>query len=151
MSFDDRRPVSCATLLSIDGGDATPFEGVTDCRGWDAMRLGDGRVWSEVRDLKRPDEASFFGLLAGQVLAFGPGTTGTLTYCAGAAYYVRDPQTDEDPARLIRVTPDGRTAIVYESTSVGNAFLSAPRCGGDAITLTSYGDQGDEQVTADLG
>jgi hypothetical protein len=118
---------------------------------WDAMRLGDGTVWSEVHDPKRADEAAFFGLLTGQVLAFGPGTAGTLTYCAGAAYYVRDPQTDKDPARLVRVTPDGRTAIVHESTGVGNAFLSAPRCGGDAITLTSYGDEGDEQVTADLG
>ncbi len=48
MSFDDQRPVSCATLMAIDGADATPFEGVTDCQGWDAMRLGDGTVWSEV-------------------------------------------------------------------------------------------------------
>ena len=151
MSFDDRRPVSCATLLAIDGGDATPFEGVTDCQGWDAMRLGGGTVWSEVPDPKRQGDGVFHGLLDGQALDLGKGTTGTLTYCAGAAYFVRDPQTDGDPARLIRVTPDGASAIVYESTSVGNAFLSAPRCGGDAITLTSYGDQGDEQVTADLG
>jgi hypothetical protein len=102
----------------------------------------------------RPEARGRSGLLrplTGQVLAFGPGTAGTLTYCAGAAYYVRDPQTDKDPARLVRVTPDGRTAIVHESTGVGNAFLSTPRCGGDAITLTSYGDEGDEQVTADLG
>ena len=41
-------------------------------------------------------------------------------------------------------------AVVYESASQGNAFLSVPRCGGDAITLTSYGEQGDEQVTAPL-
>jgi hypothetical protein len=151
MSFDDRRPVSCATLLAIDGAAATPFEGVTDCQGWDAMRLGDGTVWSEVPDPKHPDDAHFLGLVAGQALDLGPGTTGTLTYCAGVAYFVRDPQTDDDPARLIRVTPEGVSTVVYESTSVGNAFLSAPRCGGDAITLTSYGDQGDEQVTADLG
>ncbi len=151
MSFDDQRPVSCATLLAIDGADATPFEGVTDCQGWDAMRLGDGTVWSEVPKPQRQDDAVFHALLGGRTYDLGPGTTGTLTYCAGAAYFVRDPQTDSDPARLIRVTPDGASAIVFESMSVGKAFLSAPRCGGDAITLTSYGDQGDEQVTADLG
>jgi hypothetical protein len=81
----------------------------------------------------------------------GPGTTGSLVWCGGAAYFVRDPQTDTDPARLMRFSPDGPLTVVYESASQGNAFLSVPRCGGDAITLTSYGDQGDEQVTADLG
>ena len=50
----------------------------------------------------------------------------------------------------MRFTADGTLAVVYESASPGNAFLSAPRCGGDAITLTSYGEQGDEQVTATL-
>jgi hypothetical protein len=151
MSFDDRRPVSCATLLAIDGSTATPFEGVTDCQGWDAMRLGDGEVWSEVPDPKRNEEAEIHGRLDGQVLDLGAATTGTLTYCAGSAYFVRDPQADDDPARLVRVDPHGATTVVYESGSRGNAFLSAPRCGGDAITITSYGDQGDEQVTADLG
>ena len=151
MSFDDQRPVSCATLLAIDGSDATPFEGVTDCAGWDAVRLGNGTVWSEVPDPKRSEEAEIHGRLDGQVLDLGPATTGTLTYCAGAAYYVSDPQTDDDPARLVRIDPHGATTVVYESTSRGNAFLSAPRCGGDAITITSYGDQGDEQVSADLG
>ena len=68
----------------------------------------------------------------------------------GAAYFVRDPPTDADPARLMRFTPDGTLAVVFESASQDNAFLSVPRCGGDAITLTSYGEQGDEQVTADL-
>ena len=61
------------------------------------------------------------------------------------------PRLGRRPARLLRFSPDGTLAVVYESASQGNAFLSAPRCGGDAITITSYGDQGDEQVTADLG
>jgi hypothetical protein len=151
MSFDDQRPASCATLLAIDGDVATPVDGVADCQGWDVVRLGDGAVWSEVPDPKRQEDATIRGRLDGQVLDLGPATTGTLTYCAGAAYYVRDPQTDDDPARLVRVDPNGSTKIVYEGKSLGNAFLSAPRCGGDAITLTSFGDQGDEQVTADLG
>ena len=71
-------------------------------------------------------------------------------WCGDAAYFVRDPQAKADPTRLMRFTSDGTLAVGYESTSTGNAFLSEPRCGGDAITSTSYGEQGDEQVTADL-
>ncbi len=151
MSFDDQRPVSCATLLAIDGADAAPFEGVTECQGWDAMRLGDGQVWSEVPTPKRQENADFHARLGDATYDLGPGTTGSLVWCAGAAYFVRDPQQDDDPARLMRFAADGTLGVVYEGKSIGNAFLSAPRCGGDAITITSYGDQGDEQVTADLG
>jgi hypothetical protein len=150
MSFDDQRPTSCATLLAIDGADATPFEGVTECRGWDAARLDDGAVWSEVPKPNRQEDAVFHARVGDTSYDLGPGTTGSLVWCRGAAYFVRDAQADTDPARLMRFSPDGTLAIVYESASQGNAFLSVPRCGGDAITLTSYGDQGDEQVTADL-
>ena len=150
MSFDDQRPVSCGTLLAIDGADATPFEGVTDCQGWDAARLDDGAVWSEVPKPNRQEHAVFHASVGDATYDLGAGTTGSLVWCAGAAYFVRDPQADTDPARLMRFTADGTLAVVYESASQGNAFLSAPRCGGDAITLTSYGEQGDEQVTADL-
>ena len=80
----------------------------------------------------------------------GPGLTGSLVWCDAAAYFVRDPETKTDPARLMRFTADGTLSVVYESASQGTAFLTEPRCGGDAITLTSYGDQGNEQVSADL-
>jgi hypothetical protein len=150
MSFDDQRPASCATLLAIDGADATPLDGVPECHGWDAARLDDGAVWSEVPKPNRQEDAVFHARVGDTSYDLGPGTTGSLVWCGGAAYFVRDPQADTDPARLMRFSPDGTLAIVYESASQGNAFLSVPRCGGDAITLTSYGDQGDEQVTADL-
>ena len=149
-SFDDHRPASCATLLAIDGADATPFDGVTECRGWDAVRLDDGAVWSEVANPNRQEDAVFHARVGDTTYDLGPGTTGSLVWCSGGAYFVRDPQADADPARLMRFTPDGTLAVVYESASQGNAFLSVPRCGGDAITLTSYGEQGDEQVTAPL-
>ncbi len=150
MSFDDQRPASCATLVAIDGADVTPFEGVTECRGWDAARLDDGAVWSEVPKPNRQEDAVFHARLGDTTYDLGPGTTGSLVWCGGAAYFVRDPQADSDPARLMRFAPDATLAVVYESASQGNAFLSVPRCGGDAITLTSYGEQGDEQVTAPL-
>jgi hypothetical protein len=151
MSFDDQRPASCATLLAIEGADATPLDGVTECRGWDAARLDDGAVWSEVPKPNRQEDAVFHARVGDTTYDLGPGTTGSLVWCGGAAYFVRDPQADADPSRLMRFSPDGTLAVVYESASQGNAFLSVPRCGGDAITITSYGDRGDEQVTADLG
>jgi hypothetical protein len=151
MGFDDHRPVSCATLLAVDGSTATPFEGVTDCTGWDAALLPDGgTVWSEVPKPGHQEAAEFHARVGDTTYDLGPGTTGSLVWCHAAAYFARDPQTDTDPAELMRFSPDGTLAVVYESTSHGNAFLSTPRCGGDAITLTSYGDQGDQQVTASL-
>ena len=150
MSFDDTRPVSCATLLAIAGDTPTPIEGVTECRGWDVALLDGGAIWSEVPQPNRSEKAVFKASVDGTTYDLGPGTTGSLVWCGSAAYFVRDPQTKADPARLMRFTRDGALAVVFESASTGNAFLSAPRCGGDAITLTSYGEQGDEQVTAPL-
>lgn len=150
MSFDNARPVSCATLLSIEGDQATPFDGVTDCQGWDAALLDGGAIWSEVPKPHRQEQAEFHARVGDQPLDLGPGTTGSLVWCGSAAYFVRDPQTKTDPARLLRFTPDGTLAVVYESKSHGNAFLSAPRCGGDTITLTSLGEAGDEQVSATI-
>ena len=40
-------------------------------------------------------------------------------------------------------------SIAYQSPP-GQAFLSAPRCGGDAITVTAMAESGDEQVSAHL-
>ena len=82
MSFDDQRPVSCATLLAIDGADATPFEGVTECQGWDAVRLDGGAVWSEVAKPNRQEDAVFHARVGDRRYDLGPGTAGSLTWCA---------------------------------------------------------------------
>ena len=151
MSFDDARPASCATLLAVEGEASTSFLDVTECRGWDAARLGDtDQIWSEVPRPNRQEHAVFRARIGGQVLDLGPGTTGSLVWCGSAAYFVRDPQTNSEPARLLRFTPDGTLAVVYESASTGNAFLSAPRCGGDTMTVTAFAQSGDEQVSAPL-
>lgn len=150
MSFDDQRPASCATLLAIEGVSATPIDDATDCLGWDVALLDGGAIWSEVANPRRVEEADFRASYNGQLHELGPGTTGSLVPCAGSAYFVRDPQTRTDPAQLMRWSPDGTLSVVYESASTGNAFLSAPRCGGETLTMTSYGDQGDEQVSTTL-
>ena len=48
----------------------------------------------------------------------------------------------------MRWTPDHTLEVAYESASTGNAFLGEPTCGGDVLTVTAYGEQGDEQVWA---
>jgi hypothetical protein len=148
MSFDAGRP-SCRTLMALDGSDAVPFEGVEECVAWDGLRTDDGAVWSTIPDERRIEEAHFFATTGGERADLGPGTAGSLVWCAGAAYFARDPENDGDPATLVRWSPADGLDVVYESPG-GRAFLSQPRCGGDHLTITAAAEAGDEQVTAAL-
>ena len=100
-----------------------------------------------VPDEHRVEEAHFHAVAGGTPSDLGPGTAGTLTWCGGAAWFVRDPQREGDPAALMRWSPADGLSVAYESPA-GRAFLSAPRCGGDALTVTAMAEGGDEQVTA---
>lgn len=150
LSFDDARP-SCRTVGEISGGDLVPFEDAPECTGWDALLLGDATLWSVVAAPNRIEEARLFVRTAGETESLGAGTSGSLVACGGSAYFVRDPQRGSDPARLMRWTPGDGLTVAYETRAVGGAFLSEPRCGGDALTLTALTERGDEQVTAPLG
>ena len=99
----------------------------------------------------RIEEARFHARAEDSWFDLGPGTSGSLTWCAGAAYFVRDPQRDGDPARLLRWAPGEPLTVAYETEGRGPAFLSAPRCGGDAISLSVLAESGDVQVTAAVG
>ncbi len=150
MTFDDARP-SCRTLNRVEGGEFSPLAGVTECRGWEAVVSETFAIWGEVADERRIEEGTYFVDSGAGPVELGPGTTGSLTWCGGAAYVVRDPQRGSDPARLLRVDVEGAsTEVVYETEATGRAFLSEPRCGGEDLTLTAYTDEGDEQVTASL-
>ncbi len=88
----------------------TRFErlpGVTECKGWDSALLDDGAVWSVVPKENRIESADFFARAGEGYFDLGPGTSGSLTPCGDAAYFVRDPQRDGDPARLMRWSADG--------------------------------------------
>jgi hypothetical protein len=148
MTFDDARP-SCRTLNRVAGTSFRPLRGVTECAGWDVATTETAAVWSEIPDERRIEAAEFYADTGDGPVDLGPGTSGTLTWCGDAAYFVRDPQRDDEPARLVRVR-DGEAAVVYESPGRGNAFLSAPRCGGTDLTVTAYTAAGDEQVTTPL-
>jgi len=149
MTFDDSRP-SCRTLNRVEGARFVPVRGATECKGWDAATTETAQVWSEIPKEKQIERADFYADAGSGPVELGPGTSGTLTWCGDAAYFVRDPQRSDEPARLVRVQGEEAT-VVYESPGKGNAFLSAPRCGGTDLTITAFTAAGDEQVTARVG
>lgn len=152
MTFDDARPVACRTLnLLDDSGVPQPVTGPTDCLGWDVAATADGVVWSEVPKPRRQEQATLHASVGDGYLDLGPGTTGSLVPCGDSAFFVRDPQTADEPARLMRWTPDHTLEIAYETTSVGNAFIAEPVCGGGVLSISAMGEQGDERVWANVG
>jgi hypothetical protein len=150
MTFDDQQP-SCRTVGHVTGDEVVPFEGVEKCLGWEGVLVEDGAVWSVVPKQNRIEEAHYYARSGNEYFDLGPGTSGTLAWCAGAAYFAQDPVRDGDPARLLRWTPEGDLEVVYETKGRGPAFLTEPRCGGDRITVTAVAESGDEQVSAPLG
>lgn len=150
MTFDAHRP-SCRTLVEVDGKRLQPFPGVTHCRGWDSALLDGTTVWSVVPNERRIEAAHFYAHTDSGWYDLGPGTSGSLVTCAGDAYFSRDPGSHMDPATLLRWSPATATlSTVFESKGHGNAFLSPARCGGTHLTVTSYSQAGDQQVTTDL-
>ncbi len=148
LSFDDAKP-SCRTVGGVDGGELDPFPGVPQCIAWEGALLGDdAAVWSVIPKETDVEAAEFFARNGDEYFALGPGTSGTLVPCAGAAYFVRDPRRADDPAELLRW--DGRgLAVVFEAPA-GQSFLETPRCGDEALVVTALSESGDVQVMAAL-
>lgn len=151
MLFDYASDISCRTLTLLDQtGVPQPVAGVPECTGWDIAATSTGIVFSEVPRPRRQEVAVFSAIVDGappQRLATG--TTGSLVSCGGDAFFVSDPTTGADPARLMRW--DGNElSVAYESTSTGNAFLGRPECADGILTVSSFGEDGDEQVSASV-
>lgn len=150
MLFDYGSDISCRTLTVLDqAGVPQPVDGPAECTGWDIAATSTGIIWSEVPRPKRQESAVFHALADGAAQELGTGTTGTLTSCGGDAFYVSDPLKQSDPARLMRWNGTNLT-VAYESKSKGNAFLGTPECADGIITISSYGEDGDEQVSANV-
>jgi len=148
MSFDDQRP-SCRSLGTVADGELVPVQGVEACRGWELVVSTAGPVWSVIPRPNALDEASVLATAPdGSTVDLGPATSGSLTWCAGATYFARDPQSPGEPARLLRWTDAGAFEVVYETPAGAQAFLDGPRCGGDRITVSAYAESGDQQVSA---
>lgn len=150
MTFDDARPVSCRTLVVLTDVRPAPVDGVPDCRGWDVVATGDGAVWSSLPDEQQVQRGEFSATRDGEVVPLGSGATGTLTPCGDSVFFARNAAGDE-PARLLRLTPDGRLVVAYEAPSPGEGFLSPPACAADVLTVTLLAEGGDEQVWAPVG
>lgn len=150
MLFDQDGDISCRTLALLDQtGVPQPVEGPAECTGWDIAATAGGAIWSEVPRPKRQEVAVFYATLDGAPQQLAKGTTGSLTSCGGDAFFVSDPVTMTDPARLMRW--DGTTlSVAYESASKGNAFLGEPECADGILTVSSFGEDGDEQVSASV-
>lgn len=151
MTFDDRRPVSCRTLVRLAeaGGDPQPLEGVERCTAWDVALTATGHVWSTVPDESRVEQVEVHARADGTTYHLGAGTRSTLTPCGDSVFWVRDSPDDAAPARLMRWTAEDRLEIAYESPGRGPAFLSPPECsGGELLTVAAYGEGGDERVSA---
>lgn len=148
LTFDDSQP-ACRTVVAVSGTAIEPFPGVPDCKGWDGLLVDGGAVWSVIPKENQVEAAHFYARSADGYYDLGPGTSGSLTWCADAAYFVRDPQRDGAPAALMRWSPDDGLAVVYQSPG-GQAFLAEPRCGGDTMSVTALAEGGDEQVSATL-
>jgi hypothetical protein len=150
LTFDDSRPAACQTAARLDGTSVAPLPGVDRCKAFESLALRDGAVWSVIPKERNIEASHVYARSGGSWLDLGPATAGTLTWCGDAAYFARDPQRDGDDAALLRWSPERGLDVVYESPG-GQAFLTAPRCGGDTVTITALAQAGDEQVSAPLG
>lgn len=150
MLFDYDSDISCRTLTLLDQtGVPQPVEGPADCAGWDIAATGTGIIWSEIPRPKRQEVAVFHALVDDAPQRLASGTTGSLTSCGDDTFFVSDPVKATDPARLLRW--DGTTlSVAYESASKGNAFLGRPECADGILTISSFGEDGDEQVSASV-
>lgn len=146
LTFDDSRP-SCRTVVSVTGDKIEPFPGVPDCKAWDGLLTDGGAVWSVIPKENQIESAHFYARDGDEYFDLGPGTAGSLVWCGGASYFVRDPQRQGDPAALMRWTADDGLTVAYSSPG-GQAFLAEPRCGGSDLTVTALTQERDEQVTA---
>jgi hypothetical protein len=148
LTFDDAQP-ACRTVVTVSTAGTTPFDGVTPCKGFEGLVTADGAVWTVVPKENQIDAVEVYARIGDGYYDLGAGTSGTLTACAGATYFSQDAADDGGSARLMRWA-DGALTTAYVSKP-GQAFLSAPRCAGDVLSLSSFSQQGDEQVSATLG
>lgn len=149
LSFDNGRP-ACRTVLEIGEAAMTPFPGASECAAWEGLLVPDGAVWTEVENENQVETGSVRARVGEGYFDLGPSLTGSLTWCAGATYFSQSQGTDTDAARLMRWDGE-QLATVLEVGEGGASSISAPRCGGDAITVSVLAESGDQQLTASLG
>lgn len=147
MVFDDARPVSCRTLATLTDGVAEPLTGVPECTGWDVAATENGAVWSVLPQEQQVGVGRFSARSGEATYDLGTGATGSLTPCGDSVYLARNAAGGK-PAQLLRWTPDATLEVAYEAPGDGPGFLGPPACAGTVLTVSSFGADGDEQVSA---
>lgn len=147
MTFDDHRPVSCRTLVTLLDNSPEEVAGPEECTGSDIVATDDGAVWSTVPNERQVERGDFFARAGQTTYDLGPGVNDTLTWCGDSAWFARDAARGE-PAQLLRWTPDATLEVAYEAPGSGEGFLSDVSCAGSVLTVTALGEGGDEVVSA---
>ena len=151
LTFDDGRP-SCRTPAWLPPtGDPVPLTGPEPCAGWDAVWLaggsaGGGLAWTDVPNENDVGSSTLSVTDGATTLTLGSVLSGSLVWCAGAAYASQE-QDGPAPARLLRWQPGAAPTVAYTAPR-GETLISAPRCGGDQLTVSVLSTAGDRQVSA---
>lgn len=147
MSFDSGK-ISCRTVVTVGEAALEPMAGAPDCRAWEGFSLPDGNaVFTVVEKEQRIERSQVVARVGDGYYNLGHTTSGSLIWCDGAAWFPQDAERDGEPSRLMRW--DGtRLTTAFEAGQGGPSALSAPRCGGDAISLSLLAETGDQQVSA---
>lgn len=138
----------CRTPAMLSGSSIVALPGVARCAGWDSLLTPGGAIWSSVPNPNRVEAGHFYARAGTAYYDLGLGSTGSLVWCGGSAYFTRDAQRDRDKARVLRWSPSSGLSVVYQSPGLGQAFMTDPRCAGDVLTVSEFGEGGDQQVWA---
>ena len=108
MTFDDKRPVSCRTLVDRSTDDTvTPLAGVPECTGWDVLPTADGAVWSTLPKEQRLERGALLRHAStAPTFALGAGDTGSLTLVRRLGVLHPGRAEGSHEARLLRWTPE---------------------------------------------
>lgn len=147
-TFDDRRPVACRSLATLDGDLITPMDGVTPCTGMNVALTEDGAVWSTIPQENRIEVARFHARAGDATYDLGLGNTDSLLPCGDSLWFTRDAGAGH-PAQLLRWTPDATLEIAFEGES-GEGFVEAHCAAGRTLTVAAYAEGGDALVSATL-
>lgn len=146
-TFDDRRPIACRTLVTLDEGEVTPVSGVPACSGWNVARTADGTIWSTIPHERRIELGAFHARAGDTTYDLGTGNTDSLLACGDSLWFTRDAGGGR-PAQLLRWTPDAELEVAYQGAAGGEGFLTV-QCAADRwLTVTSQAEGGDEVVSA---
>lgn len=146
MTFDDARPASCRTLVTVSdsGKEITPVPGVPACIGSQAVALASGTVWSIVPNEHRYQQIHVYASTPDGVIDLGLGVNSTLVACGDSVFWATD-ATGSTPAALMRWNGSALTTA-YEA----KGLLGQPLCAAGHLSVVESGNAGDRQLTASV-